>query len=124
MYHKTWNDLIRPGYWSEKCSFAELGEERNWWRKTRNNACVMLLDFYRELVEINIALYYKTFDYEDLTLIHGLDEETKSIIQLLNFQINEIKHSKNYYCYLTEEEKDELTEEKIHQKYFSKTLRP
>lgn len=107
-YHSSWNDANRSfGLTTDYI----LGEEKKIWRKARNSACHTLMDYYREIQEINVALYYGSFNY--MNPINKTDLETSEITRLYQYRMNELRNSPNYFCYIGEEEKQELSNQKV-----------
>jgi len=110
-YHEDWDHCARPVYYTKKATPKDLAQSMNEWRKSRNEACFTMLEFVRKLIEINIAVYYNTFDYQNEQ--YGLDEHLIQKINYYNECMKYIRHSKNYFCYLDEDEKQEIAIEKI-----------
>jgi len=110
-YYDTWNLVNRPGYHQQPSSYTDLGYAKKEWRLSRNKAVRKILEFYKELESINIALYYGTFEYSDKN--YGLDQATIEISQNYNNGINNIINGPNYFCYLNDEEKEEIAIQKI-----------
>lgn len=110
-YHEDWNHCVRSGVFSKKVSANDLGNSARDWRKIRNEACYLILKFVCEMVEIDIATYYNTFDYKNEQ--YGLDEYTVQKINYFNQCLTYLKHSNNYFCYLDKEDKQEIAMQKF-----------
>lgn len=114
-YRYSWNDVNRG---LGLTTNSTLGEEKKIWRKARNNACGTLMDYYREIQEINMALYYGSFNY--MNPLSKTDDETREITQLYNYRMYGLRNSPNYFCYIDETEKQELSRQKVLKKEQSK----
>lgn len=109
-YHEDWAHCVRPTYFTKRATLKDLAQSMHEWRKSRNEACFTMLEFVRKLIEIDIAVYYNTFDYQNEQ--YGLDEHLIQKINYFNECMKYIRHSKNYFCYLDEDEKQELAIQK------------
>lgn len=112
-YHVIWESTYRNKYWNKlgPATASDLGKAKLKWKSSRNNACHTILDFYREIKEINISLQSKNMTYT-------IDEAN----ELYNYGIENIKRGPNYYSYLNEEERKNLTEQNILRKRKLKEL--
>ena len=110
-YHEDWNHCARPESFYERVSVKDLGKSARDWRKTRNEACYIMLKFVFEMVDIDIATYYGTFDYRNEQ--YGLDEFTVQKIDYFNQCLAYLQHSNNYFCYLDKEDKQEIAIQKV-----------
>ena len=78
-YYTTWEHQKKYGNYINL-----IGQNNKNWKKERNNACKTILNLYKELHKLNnIILNKKT-----------------------NINLNIIKNSPNYYCYLSNNEKE------------------
>ena len=110
-YHEDWNRCVRSIGFSKKVSLNDLGNSSNDWRKARNDACYIMLKFAYEMLEIDVATYYGTFDYKNEQ--YGLDKHTVQKINYFNDCIKHLQHSNNYFCYLDKEDKQEIAIQKV-----------
>ena len=117
-YHATWDANYRRERGMNFRTKSELGEAKKEWRLSRNDACHSILNFFRELENINIALYYGTFKYDEQN--YGIDDETLEVSESYNNGVKNIVKSPNYFCYLNETEKKEIAQQKILRKLQSK----
>lgn len=117
-YHDNWNATNRSweyNYYGESktssCTNSELGEAKKEWRLMRNNACHSILNFFRELENINKALYYGTFriDEQKRDIDYNILQESK----FYNGVVNYIVKSPNYYCYLDKDERKKLGQQNV-----------
>lgn len=114
-YHKTWNAANRS---FDYVPNREVGFAKKDWRLMRNETCHSILNFFKELENINIALYYGTFNYNVLNA--GVDAVTLEVSELYNNCVKNIINGPNYFCYLNETEKEEIAQEKLIRKIDSK----
>ncbi len=125
-YHETWDATNRSNYYmmferglrSHTRTQSQLGEAKKEWRLNRNKACHSILNFFKELENINIALYYGTFEFDKQN--YGVDNDTLEVSELYNNGVRNIVNSPNYFCYLNETEKQEVAIQKILRKIQSK----
>lgn len=115
-YHNTWNEAKR-GYRGGSTD-SDLGFTKKNWRLARNNACHCILNFFKELEGINKALYCEAFKRNEEN--YAIPDDTTAISETYNNGIANIVKSPNYFCYLNEKEKEELTQQKILKKNQSK----
>lgn len=111
-YHELWNYIARSRTYSPKIARRwDLGDVKRFWRLERNKLVRTALEFYKELENINIALYYGTFEYSEMN--YGLDQATLEVSQIYNNGIKNIINGPHYFCYLNEEEKQEIALDKF-----------
>ncbi len=104
-YHMTWNfvqgrdcSYDRKRYTIERTK-SNLGKSKKEWRLKKNEACRVILDFYKEMAKLNVELcFLNPWMFEDLS-------------SLYNTGLNYIAKSPNYYSYLTPEESENLSKE-------------
>lgn len=106
-YYNAWDSVNGKCYYSSRVRvFAltkrDLGRYRNSWRRARNEACVAILNFYKEIKEVHslIPMQYK---------VH----EEQQVNDLYNENLQSIIGGPNYYNYLTEDERMAVTEQNI-----------
>ena len=112
-YHRVWTGACRRDCYT----YSELGEAKQEYRKTKNATSRRILDFARELVEIDSKIM--AYKYASLT---GEDYETKkkafshivrsnNLIDGYDQIVGRITYGPNCYSYLTEEEIETHTKE-------------
>lgn len=110
-YHETWNSATGRYYYNngrrldEPASYHELGVKKDKWREARNLCCQVILDFYRQLMEINKTLVPDS-------LVHPVEQTAYKYDRGLN----NITKGPNYYCYINREERESLTEQNTQKK--------
>ena len=117
-YYESWIDNNR-GFLSET-SFWLLGENKNAWRKNRNNSCCTIIEVIKEIQDINLALFYHSFNY--INAVDITDEATDEITKLYDFYMSGIRKSPNYFCYIDNAKKEELSHQKVLRKEQSKKI--
>ena len=110
-YHDDWNAVNRRwdcyNYYS--CTDSQLGESKKEWRLMRNNACHSILNFFRELENINKALYYGTFRIDEQK--RDIDYNISQVSKFYNGVVDNIVMGPNYYCYLDKSERTKLDQQ-------------
>ncbi len=110
-YHYSWSSHK----YNVGVSNTEVGTKKRIWKKTRNKLCHTIINFIKEMCELNIVMYYESFDYSNTD--YGLDSSVIEQYSAYNKAHKNVLNSKNYYCYLDDEEKKEIQEEKIQMLY-------
>lgn len=80
-----------------------LGEYKKNWKLRRNEACHTIYEFYQDIMKINKAIDYESFDVDETS--YSL--EVSEIEELYNYAMENIVTGPNYYCYLSGLEREE-----------------
>lgn len=80
-----------------------LGEYKKNWKLRRNEACNSIYEFYQDVMKINKAIDYESFDVDETS--YSL--EVSEIEELYNYAMENIATAPNYYCYLSGLEREE-----------------
>lgn len=88
-YFKIWNKVYIDKIHNDKYNIQSLGKAKNTWKKEKNKSLKLILDFYKELVNIEKNISKETYnelkkEYED--------------------KYKDIKNGKYYYSYLSQDE--------------------
>lgn len=103
-YHKAWTYYNRGSYYvSGFESELDLGEYKKNWKLRRNEACNSIYEFYQDVMKINKAIDYESFDVDETS--YSL--EVSEIEELYNYAMENIATGPNYYCYLSGLEREE-----------------
>ena len=86
-------------------SDRELGYSKKKWKKERNSACNLIINFYYELFKIGISISDERFI--------NIKSEFSS---LFKYGIDNIVNGPNYYCFLNDEERKELSKSGLSRK--------
>ena len=113
-YHRTWNSTNRRKWYGGKATESDLGKSKIEWKKAKNYACRVVLDFYREIDN----LY--TNSILDGTIINSIDEAYEYQKQYQK-ATSKIVSGPNYYSYLSDQQKTELTAENTLRKKLRKS---
>lgn len=116
-YHKAWTYYNRGSYFSHgfEPQFS-LGEYKKNWKLRRNEACNSIYKFYQDVMKINKAIDYESFDVDETS--YSL--EVSEIEELYNYAMENIVTGPNYYCYLTPKERIEDTNVNVLKKAITK----
>lgn len=106
-YFYTWDRANGRnfGRFSSYATHSDLGRAKKAWKVIKNNACSTILDFYREIWNINMSLQTEE-------MVHPIEE----INTLFDCGMKNIINGPNYYCYLSEEERKSIIEENMARK--------
>lgn len=104
-YYDIRNLTINSKYYSGDAKFFGLGKAKKEWKTAKNNACCTILNFYREMKDINMSLPTEE-------MVHTI-EETNTLFEC---GMKNIVSGPNYYCYLSEEERKSIIEENMARK--------
>lgn len=102
-YQEVWNATNRPYCYDGIYTNYDLGVAKKKWKIKRNEACHTIYEFYQEIMKINKAIDYESFDVDESSYSLGISE----IEELYNYAMENIAIGPNYYCYLTPEERIE-----------------
>lgn len=102
-YQKTWNSVNRRYHYGCKATNSDLGASKKDWKLKRNEACHTIYEFYQDVMLINKAIDYESFDVDETSYSLKVSE----IEELYNYAMENIATGPNYYCYLTPEERIE-----------------
>lgn len=104
-YYNVWNIANSNKLANRYVNYSELGEAKKRWKKRRNDACYELINLFKELNKIN----------EDTLIYIWIAEQKEELIDsfkttsdVLDYNLQELEKSKNYYCFLSETEKEKL----------------
>lgn len=117
-YHDTWNTTMRPSWYHKSpTSYSELGETKKLWRLKRNEACHTILSFFQEIEKINIAVHYATVAFKSQ---NSVTTNTTEVSELYHCGVENIRKGPHYYCYLSSDERKNITKQnslkKVHVK--------
>ena len=102
-YQETWNSVNKRYYYGGKSTNLDLGISKKKWKLKKNEACHTIYEFYQDIIMINKAIDYESFDVDESSYSLGISE----IEELYNYAMENIATGPNYYCYLTPEERIE-----------------
>lgn len=102
-YQETWNSVNKRYYYGGSSTNLDLGISKKEWKLKRNEACHTIYEFYQDIIMINKAIYYESFDVDGVNYSLKVSE----IEELYNYVMGNIATGPNYYCYLSEEERIE-----------------
>ena len=114
-YHLMWDIAHGRGYhhssdyWNTTVTNWDLGEYRKDWRQAKNEACNTLLYFWESLFELYMTLSYNNLippvDSNDSNLTEEITREYQKNMEFL-------RKSPVYFCFLDDTQKKELAEMK------------
>lgn len=111
-YQGIWNSVKRREFYRvQGCTNADLGDAKLEWKIVKNNGCHTILEFCRQMLEINIAL-------PEENMIYSIEEIKKAYQD----GIANIEKGPNYYSYLSEEERTEITRQNVLRKQARKNI--
>lgn len=102
-YQEVWNAINKSYYYGGIYTNSDLGIAKKKWKLERNKACHIIYEFYQDIMKINKAIDYESFDVDEVS--YSL--EVSEIEELYNYAMENIATGPNYYCYLTPEERIE-----------------
>ena len=109
-YHRAWKNIAHPTLYYKGRNYTkqELGDYKNLWKISKNESCHTILDCIKELNNLNNFLeqeLLKSTNYNPECSSYEINELYKNILK-------QIVKSPNYFCYLNEQEKEDLKNQK------------
>jgi len=106
-YFDVWKEANIEANYKERSKEInkELGKRKDIWRKTRNDSCRIALNTIKEITLLDSEIQKK----------EGTKGEFKERLSF-NSDIKRIEKGPNYYCYLNEEEKEDMKKDRLIQK--------
>jgi hypothetical protein len=122
-YHEKWTGACRD----DRYRYKELGDSKLVYRKTKNAACRRVLDYARELVDMDMDIMkykYATLreDFENRDKVFPLIRHANGLVDDYEDVLKRITYGPYCYSLLTSEEVKEKTRENKENKKLMKTL--
>ena len=95
--------LAKFYYYGGSSTNLDLGISKKEWKLKRNEACHTIYEFYQDIIMINKAVDYESFDVDGINYSLKVSE----IEELYNYVMGNIATGPNYYCYLSGLEREE-----------------
>jgi hypothetical protein len=112
-YHSRWNSTYRSLYYGGYATESDLGKAKTDWKKQKNYAVHIILNFYKE---INTIVNQLAWDDK----IYIVDSKAYEYEELYENGISNIESGPYYYSYLSDEEKQELIAQNVLKKKLRK----
>lgn len=118
-YRKIWGPINNNRITKKYIDYSNLSEAKKIWKKKRNEACYELINLYKSLDKLNEdTLIYIWISEQSDELCDYIEPTTIT----LNNKLTKLEKSKNYYCYLSDSEKEKLDTKNKRNKQLRKIL--
>lgn len=101
-YHENWDLSCRTRRKYRTVFHSDLGRLKKEWRLNKNKACRMILNTYEEIINLNKQID----DYFKLN-----KKSSENMSKKYQYFMERLTKSPNYYCFLTQEEIEKISEE-------------
>ncbi|MBP3841890.1 MAG: hypothetical protein IK997_07235 [Bacilli bacterium] len=118
-YHQIIDDITTSKITNRYINYTELSEAKKTWKKKRNEACYELIYLYKELDKLNEKTLMLAWITKQTDELYDYIEPTNDT---LNDRLRKLRKSANYYCFLSESEKETMDKKNKEYKLKNKAI--